>query len=324
MATSNLKKKQVVVGDLPDDFLRFDGALSTASQQNASSQLELDEQAARTLHHELNPQVVTPAMTTGYYAGGGFVPANTRGRLSICLVQARLTKNYGFVKMDPYCRVRVGSTIFETPTDAGGGKNPHWKRTVYCYFPHGIDSIYLEIFDERAFSTDERIAWSKIVIPESVFNGDTIDDWYTLSGQQGDAKEGMINLVFTLYPITAPHVAYVPVSQPLQPIVLSGGGVPPTAIPYTHVQQVAQVATQQPPQPQTVLPESRPMYTEQDVKELQEMFTNMDMEAVSSVLHEKRGNKEAAVTALLAMNAEDEAQPPAAEPTPKADGAAGE
>jgi len=32
-------------------------------------------------------------------------------------------------------------------------------------------------------------------------------------------------------------VAYVPVSQPPQPIVVTGGSVPPTAIPYAHAGQ---------------------------------------------------------------------------------------
>ena len=44
---------------------------------------------------------------------------------------------------------------------------------------------------------DERIAWCHVQVPQQVFQGETCDDWYTLSGKQGDAKEGMLNLVLS-------------------------------------------------------------------------------------------------------------------------------
>lgn len=43
---------------------------------------------------------------------------------------------------------------------------------------------------------DERIAWGLIAIKDSVFEGETLEDWYALTGKQGEDKEGMINLVF--------------------------------------------------------------------------------------------------------------------------------
>lgn len=45
---------------------------------------------------------------------------------------------------------------------------------------------------------DELIAWGHIEIPPHVIQkGETHEDWYTLSGKQGDNQEGMINLVFS-------------------------------------------------------------------------------------------------------------------------------
>lgn len=63
--------------------------------------------------------------------------------------------------------------------------------------PQGINTITLEIFDERSFTMDELIAWTQIVIPQQVFSGETHEDWYPLNGKQGEGLEGMVNLVLS-------------------------------------------------------------------------------------------------------------------------------
>ena len=44
----------------------------------------------------------------------------------------------------------------------------------------GVDMIHLEIFDERAFAVDDRIAWADIVISPRMLDGsqtEVLDDW---------------------------------------------------------------------------------------------------------------------------------------------------
>lgn len=45
---------------------------------------------------------------------------------------------------------------------------------------------------------DELIAFGQISIPQQVFQYQSADEWFPLSGKQGENKEGSIHLVFSL------------------------------------------------------------------------------------------------------------------------------
>ncbi|VDD96932.1 unnamed protein product [Enterobius vermicularis] len=258
------RRKMVLLGELPRDFLRLSVPVSPATAQGTVPYVLTTQQVVPLGVTQLAEHNLIQAQQAFY----SFVPPNTRGRISITVVEAKLAKNYGLVRMDPYCRVRVGNAVFQTPTNFRGGRAPKWDRIINAYLPNGVESIYIQIYDERAFSNDECVAWAHIVLPSGVFNGEVIDDWYQLSGQQGDAREGVLNLILSFQP----------------------------------VEQNSRTSEVQRPQPKIErLSPGSVRITEEDIKELHNMFQSVDADVIRCILEEKRGDKDGAVNAILEM-----------------------
>merc|ERR1719507_505290 len=125
-------------------------------------------------------------------------PPNSIGRLTVTVAEAKLARNYGLARMDPYCRVRVGHCVYETPTCPNGSTQPKWNKTFNCYLLKGVKVIDIEIYDECTFQADSMVAHATFSIPEEVITkGMVVDEWWPLSGQEGHDKEGMIHIILT-------------------------------------------------------------------------------------------------------------------------------
>ncbi|ESN98998.1 hypothetical protein HELRODRAFT_185045 [Helobdella robusta] len=296
------RRQQVMIGTLPDDFLRVSNGPD---------------------HHDPNLY----AQFQNYQQ-----PVQTVSRLSVTIAQATLVKNYGLTKMDPYVRLRVGNSVVETHTAVNGGKSPVWNKVFIITLQPGIDSIYLEIFDERSFALDDKIAWAHIVIPEQIFSGETVDEWYQLSGKQGEQKEGSINIIFShsmapvrlTYSIPNANPGLYPLPHSQQIVMVPAAGVPMMA-PYYQSSGVVQPmysyyptgqqqipSSQQYPQQGTIqqspqqAPQQAPQPTaediEKDVDMLVEMFPGFERAIIQSMLEDNRFNKESTINQLLSIS----------------------
>ncbi|XP_029842896.2 toll-interacting protein-like [Ixodes scapularis] len=282
----------VLIGELPGDFLRLEVT-------RAQRQISADEQAALALQHQLS--------------GAAFRTAQAVGRLTISVIEAKLVKNYGVTRMDPYVRIRIGHNVYETHTDYNGAKNPHWNKIFHCFLSPGVTAFHVEIYDECAFTVNEKIAWAHVVVPEATFSGETCDIWHPLSGRQGELKEGAINLVMSYQPLppgalAAPSpvvVVNTPYMMPgmVQYPASTGFGYPGYGLPAIQPGMVQAQPAANPALPPVAHQPAPVNITDDDVKQVQEMFPGMDAEVIRGVLETHRGNKDASVNALLSMNA---------------------
>lgn len=279
---------------LPNDFLRIPASYYPAPNQQ----------------HELStlPQAIVASQ-------GQMVDM-----IDISVVEAQLVKNYGLLRMDLYCKIRVGHMVCETQTCPNGAKNPKWDGVYQFSLKPGIDSFHLEIYDEKQFSLDEKIAWLYERIPPEVFQGITVERWFPLSGRLGPNKEGSVLLVLSHKRVPmrasnfgrslmhnhrvqhgAPLTVFVPASN--QPQVIGGASVIP-------VDPQVPTYIQPPPTPPNVVDQStrgrqEPVEvrqaSEEDVNQLSEMFPSIDKAIIKAILENNNHDKEAAIGALLAM-----------------------
>uniref|UniRef100_H2YLR6 Toll-interacting protein n=1 Tax=Ciona savignyi TaxID=51511 RepID=H2YLR6_CIOSA len=292
--TQTTNHGEVVIGELPNDFLRMPNP--TNYDQVANDEKMAKEMAAM----EVQQQNMMSQMMV------------VTNRFKITVLEAKLNKNYGVVRMDPYCRIRVNHRVYETDTSYNGAKNPQWTKSISVPLSEPVEHIYVEIFDEKSLTTDSRIAWTRIELSEQAKKGEQVDDWWPLSGKLGEEMEGTVHIVMSIAKVQ--QATPMPPMQPMpgMPLMLPGGytvqtpGVMQSAqfyqpgMPMYQAQPGMPMQQQQQQQQPTPVPQG-PLFTEADVKQIKEMFPDVEEDAIKTVLEASRGNKDAAINSLLSM-----------------------
>ena len=106
------------------------------------------------------------------------------------------------------------------------------------------------------------------------------------------------------------YVVFQPVSSLPQMSYMTTYSAP-VMMPMYYPQPVVGQPVAYPPQqgvmPQQVMPQQpqpQPQMTEEDLKQVKDMFPNMEDQVIKSVFEANRGNKDATINSLLAMNSE--------------------
>lgn len=296
--------RNILLGPLPTDFLRID-------EIERQRQIDEDEQTARAIasQQSLRQPGEGPVLGHPGYAFRTILSPTVPmppivGRLDLMILEAKLVKNYGLTRMDPYVRIRFGmSNVYESQTAVNGGKNPRWNKTFHVFLPEGQESFHLQIMDEKTFSDDEEIAYLHYELTDEVMKqGKTKEEWVDLQGRQG--KEGIIGMVIKFTPISATASANLALTTPAIPLgteltqVAPGVSITPAPVTLTRGAAVPPVyvnRSQGPPVPPLVIPE-------EDINQIKDMFPSVDVEVIKTLFENERGNKDRVINDLLSMS----------------------
>lgn len=227
------------------------------------------------------------------------------GYVSIVVHEARLTKNYGFVKMDPSVHIKIQVLRARTNVCTSGGTEPVWNQTLMFPNVSSAERIAkLEVHDIGMLS-DKLVATADIPLAGAM-NGGIIDQWFDLDGKQGVGKEGVIHLTIQ-FRTGGPHGPHNP--HPYSQPYLPSNQYPQQGFPEQYQgypqQQPHQPQQQTPQQQQPEQRQQQPQPQQLDISQLKDMFPDMDEAIMQDVLASKQGNVEEAINALLMMSVSD-------------------
>ena len=122
--------------------------------------------------------------------------AGHRGTLIIRPICAKLTRDTEtFGKMDPYCKIVLGTFIQKTKIADGAGKFPNWQDQLVFKWSHE-DTITVEVWDYDSASKDDLVGSATVPISRLTATR-TWEDWIEITHRGTRAGEVRLGCEFT-------------------------------------------------------------------------------------------------------------------------------
>jgi len=107
-------------------------------------------------------------------------PSTAVGTLIFRPLEARFNQdNNWIIKMNPYCKFKVGWHTAKSSVDKHGGKFPKWTDSVALARKHGEEFAKLKLKDKDRITRDDNLGESKIMLREVIENG-RVNKWFNL------------------------------------------------------------------------------------------------------------------------------------------------
>mmetsp|Transcript_3239 Transcript_3239/g.6670 ORF Transcript_3239/g.6670 Transcript_3239/m.6670 type:complete len:329 (+) Transcript_3239:184-1170(+) len=185
-----------------------------------------------------------------------------RGRLSLSVIQARLTRDTElFGKMDPYCVIRLGRVKTKTKTHKNGGKFPMWNAE-FSINVETDDNLILEVWDKDFFKHDDLVGSAELDLRIVLRETNTVNDWFDLlyKGKKAGTLRLQLkyDLVTTYFGGMVSQAAQMTTKSTLEDFVGSAVGSLNSSI--SSIRQPVQYAPPQPPPPSYIPQQSQIPY----------------------------------------------------------------
>jgi toll-interacting protein len=223
-------------------------------------------------------------------------PPVALGDLKIHIASAKLQKNYGLSRMDPYVRIVAGSSVLETHTHVNGSIAPVWNQTLTVQLTFGVKCITVEIYQEKKLGLDELVAKAIIDIPASVLDEQSCQKSYTLTGKSG--IEGTIDITMSFVKLKSTSL-YTTETKPVE--VVAPAAMPALLkLPEPILCDLPAYEAPHPPPPDPDFLPAVPRNLTL-VEEVQELFPHVDRMVIKTVADANSGNKESTIKSLQQM-----------------------